>query len=205
MDFDSDTAFEYRWFRDHWWSNYHELRRGSECVASLQVTVSSGIAELGDQRYKLKRSRWPAFTLYCLYPRGQSSTTANRRGRGKRFRESRLSLRKNGDSPLCPKAPLSLAKASCSLSPGGQSGLSPFFRPTCIFVIPNYSGSALRDAPSRPHRHSLRIDPPFKIRSQPFRLHGTPAPRLIRQNSRRRRQHRIHNSPLRLHRLLARK
>jgi hypothetical protein len=61
MDFDSDAAFEYRWVREHWWSNYHELRRGSELVASLRVTGSSGIAELGDQRYKLKRSRWPAF------------------------------------------------------------------------------------------------------------------------------------------------
>lgn len=30
-------------------------------MASLRVTAFSGIAELGYQRYKLKRSRWPPF------------------------------------------------------------------------------------------------------------------------------------------------
>ena len=49
------------WTSDHWWSNSYELRGGTQVVASMHVNGSSGIAELRNRRYTLKRFRLPPY------------------------------------------------------------------------------------------------------------------------------------------------
>lgn len=56
-----DENTDCRWTSDHWWSDYCELRDDTQIVASLRINGSSGIAELRNRRYTLKRFQLPPY------------------------------------------------------------------------------------------------------------------------------------------------
>jgi len=57
----NDNASDFCWVSDHWWSSVHELRCGSQVVASVRINGSAGIAEVANRRYMLKRFRLPPY------------------------------------------------------------------------------------------------------------------------------------------------
>jgi hypothetical protein len=57
----NENATDFCWVSDHWWSSNHELRSGSQVVASVHINGSVGIAEVARRRYALKRFRLPPY------------------------------------------------------------------------------------------------------------------------------------------------
>ena len=55
------NASDFFWVSDHWWSSNHELRCGSQVVATVHINGSVGIAEVANRRYTLKRFRLPPY------------------------------------------------------------------------------------------------------------------------------------------------
>ena len=62
---DNEDASDLCWVSDHWWSSKHELRRGSQVIASLHIQGSAGLAEIATRSYTLKRFRLPPCITLC--------------------------------------------------------------------------------------------------------------------------------------------